>query len=290
MPIFSSATRAGKHRLAEALDTVSEAPHFDCHYHGLAVRFRFETPESLAFARDRLPASWLRQGEPKLHLHWRDADLLWSDPDSAFDDDPDPGFEVAGDVVLQRDFVARRLGDWEAVIASRRDSTDGIFNALRWFLPPALLKQGALVAHSSVIVGKDGRAHVFLGHSGAGKSTIASLAGGRTVLGDDINLIRVGDLATTAEAALLGQARFDPANLDKRSTVAGFYWLKQSPQVAARALEPGEAARALLHSCLLSDPAMAPELMELLARIVRQVPGFELSFRKDADFWEVIDG
>jgi hypothetical protein len=244
----------------------------------------------MRFARAKLPESWLRSAEPRLSLHWRDADALWPGDQGPFDEDPDPGFEVAGDTVLQRDFVARRLGEREAIIAARPASSNGLFNALRWFLPPALLGQGALVAHSAVILGRDGRAHVFLGHSGAGKSTIASLANGRPVLGDDINLIRVGDLSATAEAALLGQARFEASRLDQPAVIAGFYWLKQSSEVKSRALPPSELARALLHTFLLSDSELAPALMTALAQLVRQIPGFELSFRKDTDFWEVIDG
>ncbi len=254
------------------------------------MRFFFDRPEAMAFARARLPAVWLRQGEPSLSLQWRDADRLWPDDEATFDEDPDPRFEVQGDTVLQRDFVARRFGPREAVIAVRPESSDGLFNALRWFLPPALLSHGALIAHSAAIIGRDGRAHVFLGHSGAGKSTVASLAAGRPVLGDDINLIRIGDLAATVEPALLGQARFDATRLDRPVQVAGFYWLSQSAKVEARALAPGELARALVHTFLLSDGALAPRLMECLVPLVRLVPGFELSFRKDTDFWEVIHG
>lgn len=254
------------------------------------MRFWFDDDVSLNLAKERLPQRWLREGEPKLSLHWKDANRLWPADEAPFDEDPDPGFEVQGEVVLQRDFVARRLGSREAVIAAKADSSDGLFNALRWFLPPALLSQGALIAHSAAVVGRDGRAHVFLGHSGAGKSTVASLAAGRPVLGDDINLIRVGDLAATVEPALLGQARFDATRIDKPAQLAGFYWLRQSPEVQVRALSPGELARALVHTFLLSDTGLVDVLMEKLVMLVQQVPGFELSFRKDSDFWEVIDG
>ncbi len=285
-----ASSRPGKRKLAQHLTPLGSAPHFYCLYHGVPLRFAFDHRASLEFARGRLPMAWLREAEPALSLHWQDAHRLWTGGDVEFDEDPDPGFEVRGDMVLQRDFVARRLSPREAVIAAKADSSDGLFNALRWFLPPALLSRGALVAHSAAVIGNDGRAHVFLGHSGAGKSTIASFAGNRVVLGDDINLIRVGELGATVEPALLGQARFDRDRIDKPAPLAGFYWLRQSSEVQVRALGPGELARALVHTFLLSDSSLASALMERLVQLVRQVPGFELSFRRDADFWRVIDG
>lgn len=56
-----------------------------------------------------------------------------------------------------------------------------------------LARQGAVELHASSIV-VDGRAYLFVGHSGAGKTTISLVAeaGGAGVLSDDRTIVRIG--------------------------------------------------------------------------------------------------
>jgi hypothetical protein len=283
-------SRSAKLRLAPALEAGTQGLFFDCEYHGLGVRFHCDSSELLEKLRSWVPAPWRRRAEPGLSLHWWDAQRLWPEDEGPFDEDADPRFEVRGEVIVQRDFMARRLGCSGAAIAVRTDSTDGFFNALRFFLPQALFSRGALVLHSAAVVGHDGRARIFLGHSGAGKTTVASLAENRPVLGDDITLARVTGTGLTVEPALLGQKFWRTDWLGRPAEVAGLYWLTKADDVSLRKLSPAELARALVHSVLLPEPRLAGALMEAVGQLGERVPGFELSFRKDPAFWEVVDG
>src|SRR5262249_45834634 len=60
---------------------------------------------------------------------------------------------------------------------------------LRMFLSWALLPQDGFLLHAASVV-KNGQAYVFVGRSGAGKSTVASFSPQGSVLTDEISLIK----------------------------------------------------------------------------------------------------
>jgi hypothetical protein len=95
---------------------------------------------------------------------------------------------------LPRHALIHRNGRWSVLHGSgdteQRARTGGIL--LRSLVAAALANRGALTVHASAATGPDGRAVVFLGDGGTGKSTLAlSLArsGGRFVSGDRTLLV-----------------------------------------------------------------------------------------------------
>ncbi|MEU8786245.1 hypothetical protein [Streptomyces sp. NPDC048637] len=101
----------------------------------------------------------------------------------------------ATEPALPRHAVARHDGRWTILHddgsgTGQRARTGDI--VLRALVAAALAALGGMTVHASAVTGRDGRAVVFLGDSGTGKSTLAlrlARAGGRFVSGDRTLLV-----------------------------------------------------------------------------------------------------
>jgi hypothetical protein len=186
--------------------------------------------------------------------------------------------------------VAGRAGLW--VSAEADLVAQGIFeNFMRLFLAYRLLVTGGSLLHSAAVV-KNGHAHVFIGRSGAGKSTISrlGLAAWLDVLSDDMNALVPGGGRYWAEklpfAGDLGQT----ATPKGRYPVAGIYRLEQARE---NHIQPLSAARALaaLVACapfVNADPHRGEALAASLERLIESVPVRELGFNLDGRVWKVL--
>jgi hypothetical protein len=151
-----------------------------------------------------------------------------------------------------------------------------------------LLPQQGFLLHAATVV-HNGRACVFTGRSGAGKSTIASLAPPGSVLTDEISLLRREKDAWRAYGTPFW-GEFRAAGANRSAPVAGIFVLVQAAENKLRPLRPREALRALLPNVLFFSSQMPANarLLDLLVETVSQAPCYELSFRRDASFWEVL--
>jgi len=192
---------------------------------------------------------------------------------------------------IQRDFCAINFNHGDIVLVTDPENPDGIYNVLRWVLPRLLIKHKMAVLHSSCVIGKSGRAHFFLGPSGAGKTTSAKLAGSRLVLGDDMNLFLQQDQTYWAASALLGGIIQNKR--EERFPVAGFFWLKQASENSIKKLPAASALKYFCASCAnlfwgYGGQDMASSLLTWGMPIVEQVPFYEMKFTKDGGFWDVL--
>jgi hypothetical protein len=165
-------------------------------------------------------------------------------------------------------------------------------NCFRTLVAYRLLELGGAVLHSSGIV-SGGKAWVFFGHSGAGKTTLAlrSLESGRTVLSDDINAIFIDDsvpyVAKMPFAGELGQTNervgpFPLAALSRIEHAATEWW---------RPLSTAQAVAALL-SCapfLNTDPYRLPRLTANLEALARGSRSGSLGFSLEGDIWTTLE-
>ena len=150
-----------------------------------------------------------------------------------------------------------------------------------------LPRQGLLLHASTVLDG--GGAHVFMGRSGAGKSTVAELSAPRQPLTDEISLLRFSHGCLWAYGTpFWGGFRSDGTNV--KAPVAGIYALKQATEHVLEPLSGAQAVGALLGNVLFfsKHPADKREVLQLAARVVQQAPVRRLCFRRDPGFWEVI--
>ncbi|MGO9084535.1 MAG: hypothetical protein ACLQBK_04850 [Candidatus Sulfotelmatobacter sp.] len=152
-----------------------------------------------------------------------------------------------------------------------------------------LARQGGFLLHSASAL-RNGKAFLFAGVSGAGKTTISRLApSDATLLTDEISYVRKqGDgyvafgTPFTGELAKLGENVSAP--------VAALYLLAQGPENRIDPVAPGEAARSLLANVLFfaEDEELVQAEFHSAFEFVSRVPVSRLTFVPDARVWELI--
>jgi len=154
-------------------------------------------------------------------------------------------------------------------------------------LLPLLLSlrlEDALILHATLAV-EDGRAFACAGPSGAGKSTLAELLGERAVC-DELALLRRGSKGWLAYSMPYWRGRPAVARL------AGVRLLRHGRETRLAPLERVEATRRL-SSQLIWPAHSSPSCelaLELLDRLVAEVPVDELAFRPEPGVWPVLRG
>jgi hypothetical protein len=159
---------------------------------------------------------------------------------------------------------------------------------IRILLSIMLLPRHGFLLHAATVV-RDGRAYVFTGRSGAGKSTIASFSPVGNVLTDEISLLRCYHSGWHAHGTPFW-GEFRAAGLNQHFPVAGIYVLVQASENRVEPLPPKEGLRAILPNVLFfsSNKPMTEKLLRVMAEAAETIPFYRLHFRRDSTFWGVI--
>ncbi|HTV60228.1 MAG TPA: hypothetical protein VMJ93_15255 [Verrucomicrobiae bacterium] len=159
---------------------------------------------------------------------------------------------------------------------------------IRILLTVALLPKRGFLLHAASIV-RNGRAYIFMGRSGAGKSTVSSLSPEGSVLTDEISLLRFDRGAWRAHGTPFW-GEFRAAGQNQDYPVAGIYCLTQAGENRLVPMTVKEMLRAILPCVLFfsSDPQANDELLNILVEFAREIPCFRLHFLKDSSFWSVV--
>jgi hypothetical protein len=152
-----------------------------------------------------------------------------------------------------------------------------------------LAKHGGLLLHAASAI-RNGKAFLFAGVSGAGKTTISRLAPSDvTLLTDEISYVRKQDngyvafgTPFTGELAKLGENVSAP--------VVSLYLLAQGSENRIDPVPPAEAVRSLLANVLFfaEDEELVQGPFHSAFEFVSRVPVFRLTFMPDARVWELI--
>lgn len=152
-----------------------------------------------------------------------------------------------------------------------------------------LATQGGLLLHAASAI-RNGRAFVFAGVSGAGKTTISRLAPSDvTLLTDEISYVRKTDngyyafgTPFTGELAKLGENESAP--------LAALYLLTQGPVNKIEPVAAGEAVRSLLANVLFfaEEPELVRQVFQSACEVADRVPVSRLTFAPDSRVWEMI--
>ena len=152
-----------------------------------------------------------------------------------------------------------------------------------------LAREGGFLLHAASAI-RNGKAFLFAGVSGAGKTTISRLAPpDATLLTDEISYIRKqGDhyvafgTPFTGELAKLGKNVSAP--------IATLYLLAQGSRNQIEAVSAGEATRSLLANVLFfaEDPELVRMIFHSTFEFVNRVPVSRLTFVPDSKVWELI--
>ena len=159
---------------------------------------------------------------------------------------------------------------------------------IRILLSHLLLPRKGFLLHAASVL-RGGRAYVFTGRSGSGKSTVASLSPEGTVLTDEISLVRFAEGAWRAYGTPFW-GEFRAAGLNRAGEIAGVYVLEQAREDRVEPLSAKDALRALLPNVLFfsSRRGETDTLLGILAEATGQIPFYRLHFRRTPDFWRAI--
>ncbi len=185
------------------------------------------------------------------------------------------------------------LAEWEPAARTGRirqtANPYSIDAVLRIVHTLVLARQGGFLAHSASAI-RNGKAFLFAGVSGAGKTTISRLAPPDvTLLTDEISYVRKQDAGYiaygtpfTGELAKLGENVSAP--------LAALYLLAQGSENRIDPIPPGEAVRSLLANLLFfaEDEELVQSVFQSAFDFVCRVPVSRLTFVPDARVWELI--
>ena len=164
----------------------------------------------------------------------------------------------------------------------------GFDSVLRIVHSLELVQEGAFLLHSASVI-RNGRAFLFSGLSGSGKTTMTRLAPANTVLlSDEISYVRpAGDTYIAWGTPFSGELGRPGENV--RAPIAGLYLLKHG---AANQLQPvpsGQALGLLLRNIVFfaQDADLVRALFEAAWRFISAVPAYHLVFRPDPSVWEL---
>jgi hypothetical protein len=153
-------------------------------------------------------------------------------------------------------------------------------------------RAGGVLFHGAGIV-RHGRAYLFFGRSGSGKSTTARLSPDDLVLNDDLVLImpepRSG--GWMVHATPFSNPTQVGASGPAAAPLAAMLRLVKSQQVKLDAGGNGHMLAEVLASIpvIPSNPAYLGTLMGWGQRLLQHVPVYRLHFLRDASFWQVVE-
>ncbi|MGH7986888.1 MAG: hypothetical protein ACREQX_11465 [Candidatus Binataceae bacterium] len=147
---------------------------------------------------------------------------------------------------------------------------------------------GFLLHSASVI--RNGRAFLFSGISGAGKTTISRLAPRDvTLLTDEISYVRLlGGHYHAFGTPFAGELGIPGENV--KAPLASLYFLSKGHENRTRPLAPAVAARMLLRNVLFfaDDANLVGRAFARACDFVESLPVYELTFRPDVAVWDLI--
>jgi hypothetical protein len=152
-----------------------------------------------------------------------------------------------------------------------------------------LARQGGFLLHASSAI-RNGRAFLFTGLSGAGKTTIARLAPpDAALLTDEISYVLSGNgKYMAAGTPFYGELSRPGENL--RAPIEVVYLLAKGPENKIEPLTEAEAVRGLLANILFfaRDPEFVKLVFETACEFASRVPVRRLTFVPDSSIWELI--
>ncbi|MGH2652182.1 MAG: hypothetical protein ACRDHK_13350 [Actinomycetota bacterium] len=206
----------------------------------------------------------------------------------------------AGDVEVRRD-GPRRFSVKRSDLAGTLDLADrsgrvnlvpgeiAVESFLRIAYSLALVDVHGFLPHASCLVRAD-KAYLFCGPSGRGKTTVARLSHDAIVLTDELPVVKVAQGRATAYGTpFWGELARGAEN--RSAPLVGIYFLHHEKRHAVEPIGPGRALGRLLPNVLFfaTEGGLPARVFGIAADLIEAVPSFDLRFRPDPGFWEVID-
>ena len=269
--------------------SASPKPHsLDIGIGGVHVRLRTDSPDFIALMADRFRGFVGHVDQPD---HVFDVDIV---PVTYQEDESLDGITTEVTVLREGGLWRLLCGDFDAEFdpAARYGtvrlhpspySLDSVLRILHTIL---LAEQGGMLMHASSVV-LDGKAYVFTGVSGAGKTTISRLAPADAhVLTDEMSFIRrEPDGYFAYGTPFAGELAKPGENL--RAPLAGIFLLAQGPDNRIDPLPAGDRVRAVMANVLYfaRDDALTATVFDNAIALAAAVPVQRLTFFPDQRVW-----
>ena len=252
---------------------------------GLPIRFHCDDSAFISLVADRYKGFVNPAAEPQFEF-----EVELAPPGTASgDDDLVVGWNAGSWLAQRGDFRAEWTPDTRRGRIQQTINPYSLDSVLRIVHTLLLARTGGFLLHASSAI-RNGRAFMFSGVSGAGKTTIARLAPpDAALLTDEISYVtrREGGyfaLGTPfyGELARCGENVSAP--------IECVYLLKQGRANKIESLEPAVAARGLLRNILFfsKDPHFVESVFDAALDFVARVPVRQLTFVPDSSVWELI--
>jgi hypothetical protein len=188
----------------------------------------------------------------------------------------------------EKPFVAVANTFSRKVLIKMNQSEDSFDSFLRLLFAMILSGEKGLLLHASAVSEK-GRGSVFLRASGCNKTAIGQLADGRTILSNEVVVIRPHNGGYRVYGTPFG-AEFLPAPSNARAELNGLYLLKEAQENRVVLMDKAQAL-AYLYQCVPffnGDSRIQSRILEACRALIDLVPVYELHFLPDASFWPML--
>ena len=201
--------------------------------------------------------------------------------------------------LLQRgDFSARwdpRTGTGLVRQNANPYSLDSVLRILHSLI---LVRRGGFLLHAASAI-CDGRAYLFSGVSGAGKTTMTRIATSDvTLLTDEISYVRPENVRPDVDLDRRIYRAFGTpfagelakAGENTSAPIAALFFLEKGPENRIDELSSAEAVRRLMRNILFfaEDPALAEELLATACAFIASLPIRRLTFYPDSQVWDEV--
>lgn len=145
-----------------------------------------------------------------------------------------------------------------------------------------------LLIHSSC-VDHQGKAYLFSGQSGAGKSTVARLSSPRPLLSDEATIVKINkDEIRVFDSPF--RSELTTPYVRKSCRLSAIYLLIQSLDIKALPVKKSDALLGMIDKIFYwhHDSSETTKILNMCKQLVEQVPVYNLHFQKNDSFWELI--
>lgn len=260
-------------------------------FHGIELTINSDDSSFIEQLKDFVPKSWITSSCNFPHVIYHCTppkdDMTWDEEASSLLYSYDENKKT---YAFQRDFAAYQDKESDAVYAYFDPIIgDGFYNFFRWYLSEKLLSLNKMMLHSAAVLDHDHQVNVFLGPSGAGKTTVTEFSSPRLIIGDDMNMISVNEMIACAPGAV-GGLYLPQVSLDQSFPIKSFYWLVQDDDHFVSPLPKIKQYQYLYASlaniCWSGTSQNTLEKADqLINTTLKQFEIKELHFKKESQFW-----
>lgn len=193
---------------------------------------------------------------------------------------------IRGDNFFGRTDLSKGKGEVDILPPYTRES---LASFLRIIYNILITREGGLILHACGIV-KDNKAYIFFGPSQSGKSTVAHLSKGYTILSDDLIVVK----RVNGSCKVFGTPYWDrlKESQGKKGVfeIAGLFKLVKDNKTYLKRLSYSQGlAEVLTLPGIPKELQPIDRLLNISSHLIRETPCYELHFLPNKSLWRCIE-